>query len=279
MADLSYAAQLFPDELKCFQERAMSYQLTEENIPEYLGTSQVLRAVFGDSGNLQVQNLAEGNINLIFRAFSRDDPIGRSVILKQALPHAHKYPDFKVPQERSKLEWEMLELENRYCPGLAPRVHHFDEGMYTIIMEDLNRHIIMRRGLMRQQVYPQFAGHIGIFLARTLFYTSDFFLDSAEKKSLVARFINPVMCRVTEDLVFTQPYISHSNNHWTPQLTEKVHRLQRDEQLRAEALLLKEQFMTRAQALIHGDLHTGSIMVNQTDTKVIDPEFGFFGPM
>ena len=37
--------------------------------------------------------------------------------------------------------------------------------------------------------------------------------------------------------------------------------------------------MTAAEALIHGDLHTGSIMVNQDETKVIDPEFAFYGPM
>jgi 5-methylthioribose kinase len=37
--------------------------------------------------------------------------------------------------------------------------------------------------------------------------------------------------------------------------------------------------MSHAQALIHNDLHTGSIMVNEQDTKVIDPEFAFFGPM
>ncbi|HLV35686.1 MAG TPA: phosphotransferase, partial [Spirillospora sp.] len=30
---------------------------------------------------------------------------------------------------------------------------------------------------------------------------------------------------------------------------------------------------------IHSDLHTGSIMVNEQDTRVIDPEFSFFGPM
>jgi 5-methylthioribose kinase len=42
---------------------------------------------------------------------------------------------------------------------------------------------------------------------------------------------------------------------------------------------MKEKFMTQAQALVHGDLHTGSIMVNQTDTYAIDPEFAFYGPM
>src|SRR5690606_29500332 len=31
--------------------------------------------------------------------------------------------------------------------------------------------------------------------------------------------------------------------------------------------------------LLHGDLHTGSIMVTDGDTQVIDPEFAFYGPM
>jgi 5-methylthioribose kinase len=42
---------------------------------------------------------------------------------------------------------------------------------------------------------------------------------------------------------------------------------------------MKEAYMTHGEALIHADLHTGSIMLNATDTRVIDPEFAFFGPM
>ena len=37
--------------------------------------------------------------------------------------------------------------------------------------------------------------------------------------------------------------------------------------------------MNNAQALIHGDLHTGSIFVKQDSTRVFDPEFAFYGPM
>lgn len=37
--------------------------------------------------------------------------------------------------------------------------------------------------------------------------------------------------------------------------------------------------MTNAQALLHGDLHTGSVFVKSDSTKVIDPEFAFYGPM
>ena len=32
-------------------------------------------------------------------------------------------------------------------------------------------------------------------------------------------------------------------------------------------------------ALLHGDLHTGSIMAEAGKTMVIDPEFAFYGPM
>lgn len=41
---------------------------------------------------------------------------------------------------------------------------------------------------------------------------------------------------------------------------------------------LKDGFKTNAQALIHGDLHTGSIFVKDGATKVLDPEFAFYGP-
>jgi 5-methylthioribose kinase len=42
---------------------------------------------------------------------------------------------------------------------------------------------------------------------------------------------------------------------------------------------LKFKFLTVAEALIHGDLHSGSVMVTPGDTRIIDPEFAFFGPM
>ncbi|MHA1546555.1 MAG: phosphotransferase, partial [Alphaproteobacteria bacterium] len=37
--------------------------------------------------------------------------------------------------------------------------------------------------------------------------------------------------------------------------------------------------LSSAQALLHGDLHTGSVMVTNDQTRIIDPEFAFVGPM
>lgn len=36
--------------------------------------------------------------------------------------------------------------------------------------------------------------------------------------------------------------------------------------------------MNCAQALLHGDLHSGSVFANDSGIKVIDPEFAFTGP-
>lgn len=257
----------------------MFYQIFEDNAVDYVYKSPVYEKIFKGAKDLKAKDLAVGNINLIFRIYSESDPT-KTLILKQALTYCKKYPDFKVPQSRAKIEAEILKIENEYCPGSAPEIYYFDEDMFVILMEDANQHLIMRDGLMKQVYYPKFAKQIGLFLARALFYTSDFFLSSLDKKAMVAKFMNPIMCKTSEDVIFTTPWIEHPNNHWTkPYLDELVKELHQDEILRAEVLMMKDAFINHSEALIHGDLHTGSIMINADEIKVIDPEFGYFGPM
>jgi 5-methylthioribose kinase len=52
-----------------------------------------------------------------------------------------------------------------------------------------------------------------------------------------------------------------------------------DDGLKRAVSTLKLTFLTATQALIHGGLDTGSIMVTETDTKVIDPSGAIFGPI
>lgn len=257
----------------------MFYALTQDNALDYIKTRPVYENLFERAPNLKVVDLAAGNINLIFRVYLESDSLNKSVILKQALPYAWRYPDFKMPQSRAIKEWEVLLIENKYCPGLAPKVYDFDRDMYVSFLEDCNQHVIMRQGLMKQVVYPKFAQNIGIFLARTLFYTSNLYLSSDKVKEAVVNYTNPVMCKVTEDLVFTQPYRVHPNNHFTPILEPHVSEIYADDTLYSEVLIMKEAFMTHAEALVHGDLHTGSILINTEQTVVIDPEFAYYGPM
>jgi 5-methylthioribose kinase len=249
--------------------------LTERTVVDYVCGLSLAQTYFPEPANLRATAITEGNINLIFRVGDGE----RSVLVKQALPHSWRYPEFKLPVERAELEHEMLQLESRYCPEQTLRVYHFDQPNHILVVEDLNQHLVMREGMMRRIKYPLLARHIGMFAARTLFYTSDLFLPSAEKKIMQPRFMNPVMRKLQEDLVFTQPYRPHPNNRWTRIDDSWVNDIYADDMLRSEMFLLKERYMTHAQALIHNDLHSGSIMLNPNETKVIDPEFAFFGPI
>lgn len=250
--------------------------LTPETAIEYVQNNPSLSDLVG-AGSLTSAQIAEGNINLLFRV-AGDDP-ARALLIKQALPFSWRYPEFKLPVERSRIEYEMFQRQGELCPGLVPRVYLYDAERSIQVIEYLGQHLVMREGLMQGRRYPLVAQHVGTFMARTLFYTSDLYLNSAEKKALVPRFINPVLCKLQEDLVFTQPYMDHPSNRWTPPLDPIVAEIHADDALRAEVFALKERYMTHAQALIHNDLHTGSIMLNESETRVLDPEFAFFGPM
>jgi 5-methylthioribose kinase len=148
-------------------------------------------------------------------------------------------------------------------------------------MEALRPHIILRKGLVAGTRYPRMAEHMGTFLARTLFLTSDLALTTQAKKALMARFAgNAELCATTEEVVFAGPYWEAPLNRWTrPQLDGIAAEFRADADLKLAAAEMRLRFRTATEALIHGDLHTGSIMATPEDTRVIDPEWAFHGPM
>lgn len=88
------------------------------------------------------------------------------------------------------------------------------------------------------------------------------------------------MCALTEQVIFSDPYRVSPVNRWTtPQLDSYATGIRSDVALKVAAAALKSKFLTSTQALIHADLHTGSVMATEGSTFVIDPEFGFYGPM
>ncbi len=253
--------------------------LDTTTVIDYVHRRLEMGAIFHKDEALDAVEIGDGNLNLVFKVSSVADP-QRTVIIKQALPFLRLVGEsWPLSTDRARIEAESLAIESRLVPGHAPQLYFYDPVMYLSAIQNLNRHSIMRQGLIQGITYPHFAEHIGVFMARTLGQTSDFVLDHRAKKEQVARFINVDLCKISEDLIFTEPYRRHERNLYHAELEPQVLALQADEALRVEVAELKEKFMTQAQALLHGDLHTGSIMVNQTDTYVIDSEFAFYGPM
>lgn len=253
--------------------------LEPATIIDYVKTRPELGEVFRAAEELIAEEVGDGNLNLVFKVWAKADT-ERTVVIKQALPYLRLVGgDWPLPVDRARIKSTALQIEYRLVPQHTPRVYFYDPDMYLFAMRNLNYHIIMRKGLIQRIKYPHFAEHIGLFMAKTLGETSDLVLDYRTKKEMVGQFINPELCKITEDLVFTEPYRSTERNGFHQELEPQVLALQANDSLRVEVAQMKEKFMTQAQALIHGDLHTGSIMINQTETVVIDPEFAFYGPM
>ncbi|MDF2946661.1 MAG: 5-methylthioribose kinase [Bacillales bacterium] len=235
--------------------------------------------IFPDNAQLSCVEIGDGNLNYVFRV--EDVETNKSIIVKQAGVTARISDEFKLSPDRNRIETEVLILQGELAPGLVPQVILLDNTMSCCVMEDLRDYTIMRQALISHEVFPKFADHITTFLANTLLLTSDVVMDHKEKKKLVVNYINPELCEISEDLVYTEPFndINNRNELFEANKSWIIENIYKDDALRLEAAKLKFEFMTNTESLIHGDLHTGSIFINKESTKVIDPEFAFYGPM
>ena len=234
--------------------------------------------LFSENADLTVKEIGDGNINYIFKVENKID--GKSIVLKQAdkLLRSSGRP---LDLTRSKIEANILRIENDLAPHFVPKIYFYDEIMCVLAMEDISEYKNLRTDLIAGKIFPNFADNISEFLSRTLLLTTDLFMNKFEKKKNVKEFINPELCDISECLVFTEPYDNNRNRNIITAGNEEFveNTLYKNEDLHFAILKLREKFMNYSQSLIHGDLHSGSIFINEKGIKIIDPEFSFYGPM
>jgi 5-methylthioribose kinase len=252
------------------------FLMTSNDIAEYV---QEKLSFFPNDAKLECKEIGDGNLNYVFRLVDTDTK--KSIIIKQAGEVTRISADMKLSTDRGRIEAKILGIQGKYAPGLVPEVYLYDQVMCAMIMEDMVGHTMMRTGLLKHETYPRFAEDITTFLVNSLFLTTDVVMDHKEKKENVKSFINPDLCEISEHLVYSEPFsdYNHRNNVFPPNAEFVQKELYEDKALHLEAAKLKFEFMNNAQSLIHGDLHTGSIFINQEHTYVFDPEFAFYGPM
>nr|WP_263328232.1 S-methyl-5-thioribose kinase [Neobacillus sp. Marseille-Q6967] len=232
---------------------------------------------FNEDTDLTCREIGDGNLNLVFHIVDSIDKKG--LIIKQALPYAKVVGEsWPLTVKRAKIEADALKVFGHIVPDYVPKVYYVDDVLALTVMEDLSHLTIARTGFINGETYPQISKHLGEYLAKTLFYTSDYALGPELKKEQVAKFINPELCHITEDLIFTDPYYDADTNEFEETLRPDVETLWQDEELKFHVAVLKKSFLTEAEVLLHGDLHTGSVFADHEETKVIDPEFAFYGP-
>ncbi len=251
--------------------------LTVETLPTRLASLADVKARVGpDPESWSVREVGDGNLNLVFIVTG---PAGQLVV-KQALPYVRLVGDsWPLPLKRAFFEYHALTRQAARDPGMVPQIYHFDETQALIVMEYLSPHIILRGKLIKGERVQGLGPALGKFCARTAFRGSDLSMDAGQKKADTALFAGNVeLCDITEQLVFTDSYYDAERNHHTPELQPAVDRLRADPAVKAAAQMMLMRFTSGGETLMHGDLHTGSVMCTDSDTKVIDPEFAFYGP-
>lgn len=257
--------------------------LSTDTVVGYLASVPALADRLDLTDVATIEEVGDGNLNLVFII---EDRRGRGVVLKQALPYVRLVgPQWPMTPERARHEHDALLAHGALAPGLVPDVFAYDPDRYIIAMEDLSDHRVWRAALNDGERHDGAAEAIGGYVAAVAFGTSVFGMDAEEHKAAVGRALNPELCRITEDLVFTEPYADIGRNSVEQDNEVDAAELAGDTNMVAEIGLAKWKFMTSAEALIHGDLHTGSVMVRAADAtrsvsaKAIDPEFSFYGPV
>ena len=255
-----------------------NYQpLNNKTLIDFINGNENLKKIINTKQKLKITEVGDGNLNLVFFADSKN----KSICIKQPLPYVRVLKDWPLTLKRSFFENEYMKIHSAHVGHLIPKIYDYDENLCTISMEKLSPHIIMRQGMIKRIEYINFTDHITEYLSKTLFFTSDLYLKAKVKRKYNVVFADNIqLCKITEDLVFTEPYIVSVRNRWTkPYLNKIKNEIEKNTDLKIAVNRLKLLFLTKTQSLLHGDLHTGSIMCTAEDTKIIDPEFAFYGPM
>src|SRR5437868_14489181 len=106
----------------------------------------------------------------------------------------------RFQSNRAHFEHEALKAEAAVVPDLVPKIYLFDKVRAAIVMELLEPHIILRKGLIQGIRYPRLADDIATFAAQTHFPTSDLALPAGRKHDRQPMLsLNTERCRITEE--------------------------------------------------------------------------------
>jgi 5-methylthioribose kinase len=94
--------------------------------------------------------------------------------------------------------------------------------------------------------------------------------------------MNPEMRVIMETILFLRDSFIDNELHQTsagdPNHITMSDLLWEKRELRVELLKLRGIFMKKSECLVHGDLHTSNIMIDENEMKIIDMEYPFMGP-
>ena len=250
----------------------------EELAPQKLKKYLIEQKLISVNEEVVIKDVADGNLNYVYCVRGEKE----AYCVKQALPWVKCVgTSWPLSLDRTLYETEALKYQESICPEFVPKFIHYNQDFSLLIMEFLDDHIILRNGLINGIKYEKIGEKIGLFVARTCFFSSGLHLNPQMLRDQMSFWNGNTLCVLTEQVVFSDPYVDAPLNRWTsPQLDESLQQLRNDKEVISKIFKLRHKFISNKQALIHGDLHSGSIMVDSKGScKIIDGEFSFYGPI
>ncbi len=222
--------------------------------------------------------ISEGNMNIVYRVKLVNT--NQSYIVKQAPPFIRSVgEEWPLTENRIFSEYHVLTKFAQYSPRNVVEVLHFNHDKFALILEDLHEHQVLRNYFINKGCNGSICIQIGRCLGDIYSNTLINIDSSSATDHELAIDAAKEMCATTSTVFFDDPYYDCERNHFDPALKETVEALWRDLKLIRKVKDLKHQFHNKRQSLLHGDLHTGSIMISDNRIKLIDAEFGFVGPI
>lgn len=234
------------------------------DIKQYIDNTPFLKDFFAES-SLHVKEIGDGNLNFVFRVHNDQ----KSLIIKYAPPYLRLLGEnFKLPQNRICVEMHTLSYFKTIAPEYFPTIFHTNEKAFLFVMEDLKDFETLQKVQLDAPISLHVYEQLGDFLAKVYANTPPFHHGDYYE--------NATLKGISENYIFRFPHIA---NHEALAIPLFFKPLPKDATFRQGIDRLTNLFLNAKATLIHGDLHTGSVMIKGDKIAIIDAEFSFFGPL
>jgi len=226
-----------------------------------------------------IEKAGEGNMNYTLRLKLEDDT---SIIIKQAPPYCAKFPDIAAPEDRILVESEFYSLVHNVeaAKSYFPKFIGVDSKNKIMLIEDLGQAEDFSFLYQQQALSLEEARQITDALSA---------INAIEPQKTIR---NEGMRALNHAHIFDIPLQQNNGlelDDITPGLNAEALSLKTSEQYKQHVTEIGEQYFRAGNShtgnlsagthLLHGDYYPGSWLKCESKIAIIDPEFGFTGPV
>ena len=226
---------------------------------------------------LSVSKPGEGNMNYTLRVVTPN----RTLIVKQSRGYVEKYPTIAAPADRAVIEGRFYQAVQTIprLAGRMPQLLGIDGENNILVLEDLGAasdftFLYQPCRQLSETDARDLTGYLSDLHGQFVTHTPN------------PAFANRAMRTLNHEHIVLYPFLEDNGfdlNTVQPGLQELALPYKRDADLKEIIRHLGDAYLSDSHTdkpvtLLHGDYYPGSWLQTASGTKIIDPEFCFYGP-